>query len=355
MKGNKIKMKNSFKLINRYNIKIKYSLFILCTALVIGLGVMIGSVSISFNDTFQVIVGAIIQRIPEDVPNQIVSIILNIRLPRVLTAALVGAALSISGAAMQGLLKNPLADGSTLGVSSGASLGAVIAIAFSTSNSVISGIGTATMSIIFAFLSMFIILGLAHVIDYSMSTNTIILIGVIFSMFTSSITSFIITIASNKVKNIIFWSMGSLSSVTYKEVIWLAVVLVFSAFLLFRYASELNAFAIGEENARHIGVDIKRVKLVIMIIVSILIGISVSICGTIGFVGLIIPHITRLFTGPNHKQLLPMSIFLGAIFLVIADLISRTIVSPIELPIGVITSFIGSILFIHLFYRLRKG
>jgi len=335
--------------------RIKYPVLFLCTLLVIGLGVMIGSVSVSLKDTFQVVFGAIFQCVPVEIPSQIVSIILNIRLPRVLTAALIGAALSLSGSAMQGLLKNPLADGSTLGVSSGASLGAVLAIAFSANNTVISGIGTAAMSIIFAFLSMFIILGLAHVIDGSMSTNTIILIGVIFSMFTGSITSFVITIASNKVKDIIFWSMGSLSSTTYKEVVCLTLMLAVSMFVLFRYASELNAFAIGEENARHIGVNVKRVKLVIMVVVSALIGISVSISGTIGFVGLIIPHITRLITGPNHKKLLPMSMFLGAIFLVIADLISRTIVRPTELPIGVITSFVGSILFIHLFYRLHKG
>jgi iron complex transport system permease protein len=289
-----------------------------------------------------------------EIPEQISQIILNIRLPRVLTSALVGAALALCGAAMQGLLKNPLADGSTLGVSSGASLGAVLAIAFSTSSSFVSNLGVGAMSILFAFLSMFMILGLANTIDHSMSTNTIILIGVIFSMFTSSITSFIITIASNKVKSIVFWSMGSLSNTSYQEVGCLTIMLLLAAFVLQFYASELNAFAIGEENARHIGVHVKRTKLIIMIVVSIVIGICVSISGTIVFVGLIIPHIARLITGPNHKRLLPMSIFLGATFLVLADLISRTIVSPIELPIGVITSFIGSILFIYLYYRLHK-
>jgi iron complex transport system permease protein len=148
--------------------------------------------------------------------------------------------------------------------------------------------------------------------------------------------------------------MGSLSSATYQEVGCLTMMLLLATVVLIFYASELNAFAIGEENARHIGVNVKRTKLVIMVVVSIIIGICVSISGTIGFVGLIIPHIARLITGPNHKRLLPMSIFLGATFLVLADLISRTIVSPIELPIGVITSFIGSILFIYLYYQLHK-
>lgn len=334
--------------------KIKYPVMIFITVVVMVLGVMVGSVTVSASDTIRVIIGAVFHLSVGEIPEQISQIILNIRLPRVLTSALVGAALALSGAAMQGLLKNPLADGSTLGVSSGASLGAVLAIAFSTSSSFVSNLGVGAMSILFAFLSMFMILGLANTIDHSMSTNTIILIGVIFSMFTSSITSFIITIASNKVKSIVFWSMGSLSNTSYQEVGCLTIMLLLAAFVLQYYASELNAFAIGEENARHIGVHVKRTKLIIMIVVSIVIGICVSISGTIVFVGLIIPHIARLITGPNHKRLLPMSIFLGATFLVLADLISRTIVSPIELPIGVITSFIGSILFIYLYYRLHK-
>lgn len=329
-------------------------MLLLLTVMIMAVCVMFGSVGISIPDTFKVISGAIVGNIPSDVSDKTISIILYIRLPRVLTAALIGAALSISGAAMQGLLKNPLADGSTIGVSAGASLGAVITIAFSASNSILSNYGIFAMSVLFAFLSMFFILGLSRVIDYSMSTNTILLVGVIFSMFTTSITSFVITIASEKVKSIVFWSMGSLAGSNFKDVLLLSIVLFVASTLLIGHASELNAFAVGEQNAMHIGVNIRRVKLTVMILVSMLIGISVSISGTIGFVGLIIPHITRLITGPNHKRLLPFSLFFGSVFLMIADLISRTILNPIELPIGVITSFIGSILFIYLYYRLSK-
>lgn len=340
------------------NSKIK-TLMLYCTfgvgiALVMVVCVMFGSVKVSFTDTFKVIGGALFGKIPDEVPGKIVSIILMVRLPRVLTAALIGAALSISGAAMQGLLKNPLADGSTLGVSSGASLGAVLAIAFTAGNSTFSHAGVFVMSITFAFLSMFIILGLTRLIDYSLSTNTIILIGVIFSMFTGSITSLVITVANNKVKNIVFWSMGSLSGSTYQEVLLLLAILILTGVILLGKATELNAFAVGEVNAMHIGVNIRKVKLIIMVVVSTLIGISVAISGTIGFVGLIIPHIARLIVGPNHKRMLPMSLFTGAVFLMVADLISRTLLSPVELPIGVITSFVGSILFIYLFFRLSK-
>lgn len=333
---------------------LRYLTYPLLIGLVIGISVMFGSVKVSFWDTFRVLGGVIIGKIPEDIPERIVTIILSVRLPRVLAAGLIGGALSISGTAMQGLLKNPLADGSTLGVSSGASLGAVLAIAFYTGNSFFSDLSVFAMSISFAFLSMFIILGLSRIIDYSLSTNTIILIGVIFSMFTGSITSLVTTLASDKVKNIVFWSMGSLAGSSYKDVLIMAVVLLIAGIILQGHALELNAFAVGEDNAMHVGVNIRKVKLVIMIVVSTLIGFSVAISGTIGFVGLIIPHASRLITGPNHKRLLPMSLFLGIIFLMIADLISRTLLSPIELPIGVITSFVGSVLFIQLYYRISK-
>ena len=125
--------------------------------------------------------------------------------------------------------------------------------------------------------------------------------------------------------------------------------------VILRYARELNAFAIGEDNARHIGVNVKRVKLIILITVSVLIGVCVSISGTISFVGLVMPHMARMITGPNHKRLLPSAMFSGAIFLLLADLTARTILRPIELSIGVVTSLVGAVAFVIIFYRTRKG
>ena len=125
--------------------------------------------------------------------------------------------------------------------------------------------------------------------------------------------------------------------------------------ILIRFSPELNAFAIGEENARHIGVNIRRVKLIVLITVSVLTGVCVSIAGTVSFVGLIMPHIARMLVGPNHKRLLPASLFSGAIFLLLADLTARTLLSPIELPIGVVTSIVGAVAFVIIFYRTRKG
>ncbi len=319
--------------------------FILC--------VCVGSVSIPLKDTVEVIIAAILKRpIPTDKAS---SIILSVRLPRVICVALTGASLSVAGAAMQGLLKNPLADGSTLGVSSGASLGAALAIAFGISIPWVPFAATMVMAMAFAFLSLILILTLAYKLDYSLSTHTIILIGVIYSMFISSVLSLVITFAGDHLKSITYWTMGSLAGSSYKNAVVLLGALVICSSIILLHARELNAFAIGEDNARHIGVNVKRVKLVIMITVSIMIGVCVSIGGTIAFVGLVTPHMVRMITGPNHKRILPASLFGGATFLMLADLAARILFNPRELPIGVVTSFIGALLFVNIFYQTRRG
>ena len=256
---------------------------------------------------------------------------------------------------MQGLLRNPLADGSTMGVSSGAALGAVIAMAagFTLPGSGYGGIMITAMA--FAFGSLVLILSLAYSLDHSLSTGSIILIGVIFTMFISSIISLIITFASDHTRSLAFWTLGSFSGVNYDQVRLLCLALIVCGGVILRFAPELNAFAIGEDNARHVGVNVKRVKLTVLIAVSVLIGVCVSISGTVSFVGLVMPHIARMLVGPNHKRLLPASLFSGAIFLLLAALTARTLLSPIELSIGVVTSIVGAVAFVIIFYRTRKG
>jgi iron complex transport system permease protein len=278
------------------------------------------------------------------------SIIVNVRLPRVLSVMLSGAMLSLSGGAMQGLIRNPLADGSTFGVSAGASLGATLAIALGIA---IPGL-TSVMAVAFAFLSLILILGLAERLDGSLSTNTIILVGVIFSMFANSIISLIVTFAGERVRSIMFWTMGSLAGSGFRAAAWLAASLALFGAAVLRFSNELNAFALGEENAVSVGVDVKRVKLWVLIAVSAMIGVSVSVGGTIGFVGLVVPHMVRMVTGPDHRRLLPASMFAGGVFLMLADLLSRVILKPLELPIGVITSFVGSIAFVYIFFRTGR-
>jgi len=329
-----------------------YAIFVGTLLATMLLCICIGSVNIPLKNTLTVMWNTIWKlELPAGVSK---NIILNVRLPRVINVALVGAILSVCGAAMQGLLRNPLADGSTLGVSSGASLGAVIAITFGVSIPGAAYAGTMIMAMLFAFLSLLLILSLAYVLDRSMSTNSIILIGVIFSMFTSSAINLLITFAEDHVKTITFWTMGSLSGTNYAHSAILFGTLLVCGGIILRYARELNAFAVGEDNARHVGVNVKRVKLVILITVSVMIGVCVSISGTISFVGLVMPHMTRMIIGPNHKRLLKSSMFSGAIFLLLADLVARTLLRPIELSIGVVTSLVGAVAFVMIFYRTRK-
>ena len=329
---------------DRFSLK-TYAFFILALLAVMLLCVCIGSVSIAPKDTLT----AVFCTLPgKEVPAGISkNIILNVRLPRVLNVALVGAALSLCGAAMQGLLRNPLADGSTLGVSSGASLGAVIALALGVTVPGSEYGGTMLMAMAFAFLSLVLILSLAYALDHSLATNSIILIGVIFSMFISSVINLILSFLNDQVRSITFWTMGSLSGTGYAHTRILSLALLICGGVIFRYARELNA--------RHIGVNVRRVKLVILITVSVMIGVCVSIGGSIGFVGLVVPHMARMIAGPNHRRLLPASMFSGAIFLLLADLIARTLLSPVELSIGVVTSLVGAAAFVVIFYRARKA
>lgn len=282
------------------------------------------------------------------------AIILRVRLPRVLCVALTGASLSLCGAAMQGLLRNPLADGSTLGVSSGASLGAVLAIVLGMQFPGLPFAGTMVMAMLFAFGSLALILTLAYALDRSLATGTIILIGVVFSMFVSSLMNLLITFAGEKIKSITFWTLGSLSGSTYVNALTLFLALTVCGGVLLALGGALNAFALGEEQAQHLGVSVRRVKLTVMAAVSVLLGVCVSIGGTIGFVGLVIPHMVRLVLGPDHRRLLPASLLAGAVFLLLADLVGRTLLSPIELPIGVVTSLVGAVAFLVIFYRSRK-
>ena len=319
------------------------------TLLVFILCVGFGSVNIPLRDIWRSVFGGEVSR------EAYRSIVVWTRIPRVLCAGLMGAALSLCGAAMQGLLRNPLADGSTLGVSSGAALGAALSIVLGVSLPGFESAGPAAMAMVFSFGSLVLILALAWGIDRNFATHNIILIGVVFTMLVSSLLSILITFSGEKLRSVTYWTMGSLSGKSYEQAAVLSAGLVLFGAPLLLCSRELNAFAVGEENALHIGVPVRRVKLTVMICASALIGICVSIGGSVAFVGLIVPHTVRLASGPNHRKLFPLSAFAGAVFLMLADLTSRTVLSPLELPIGVVTSLIGAFTFIVIFYRTRKG
>ncbi|UTR13877.1 iron ABC transporter permease [Salipaludibacillus sp. LMS25] len=291
-----------------------------------------------------------------DVPANEGPIIWNIRLPRVILAFCVGASLALAGAAFQGLLRNPLADPYTIGVSSGAALGAVIVIFFQLSIPLLGSFTQPIIAIIFGFLTLMLVFGLVKMTSRSMAIETIILAGIIISSFMGAIVSLIIALGDqNEMTQIIYWLYGSVSLRGWSHVqLILPFMIVGSLILLYHYR-ELNALALGEEAAEHIGVDVRRGKIFLLIGASLLTGSAVAVSGTIGFVGLVIPHLVRLVTGPNHRHVLPLSLLVGGGFLILTDLVSRTIIAPKEMPIGVITALVGAPVFSLLLIRNRLG
>lgn len=319
------------------------------------LGISIGTVHIPIWSIVQIIGAEIFRFISfEHVDSMHANIVMNIRLPRVLLAGLVGAALAIAGAAFQGLLRNPLADPYTLGVSSGASVGAVLTIFFNLSIPFVGGFTLPVLSILCSFLTIICVLTFARKIERSMKVETIILTGIIFSSFLGAIISLMISLTGEELRQIIGWLLGSVSMRGWPYIKIILPFLLIGTLLLLMNTKELNAMSFGEERAHHLGVNVQKRKLLILTAGSILTGAAVAVSGTIGFVGLVIPHLTRLLWGPDHKHLLPLSILTGSGFLILADLVARTIISPTELPIGVITALIGAPVFAVILIKRRS-
>lgn len=280
-------------------------------------------------------------------------IILKVRLPRVVLAILVGACLSLSGAGFQGVLRNPLADPYTLGVSSGASVGAAFLILFGF-HTILFGTWTIPL-VAFAtgLISLFIVLRLAKV-HGKYRLETIILSGVVVSAFLGSLVSFMVSMSDQVINEIVFWLMGSLAlrgwSYTFVLMPYLAIGLV----VLLSYGRTLNLFELGERQAAHLGVNIERTRIVVLVISTLITAAAVSIVGTIGFVGLVVPHLVRLMVGPDYRLLLPLTAIFGAIYVLWADTIARTLLSPTEIPLGVVTAFLGAPFFAYLLRRNKQ-
>lgn len=320
------------------------------------LGVSIGSVSIPFFTIFRIFATQLFH-IPAGTPvdSSDVSIVMDIRFPRVVLAGLVGASLSIAGAGFQGLLKNPLADPYTLGVSSGASVGAVMVLFFGISLPFIGTFTLPLISVVFAFLTILLVLGFARMLHRGLSVETIILTGIIVSSFLGSLISLMIALTGRQLREIIGWLLGSVGMRGWDYSLMILPFFIVGSVLLMANSNELNALSFGEERAQHLGVNVQARKMSVLIAASILTGASVAVSGTIGFVGLVIPHLVRLVIGPDHRHLLPLSMIIGAAFLILADLVARVIIAPQELPIGVITALIGAPVFGFLLYRQRRS
>ena len=295
-------------------------------------------------------------------------IIMDIRLPRTLLAWLVGAGLAISGAAMQGLFRNPLADPSIIGVTSGASLGASIAVVVIASG-VGVGIGGAEQWGGLSILVMGAFIGglLAVLIVYRLSTAssdgitsnstsvaTMLLVGIAITALAGAGNSLLAYIADNNtMRSISLWNMGGLDAANSLRVKLAGSIIIPAIFLLMCFSRQLDAMLLGESEAKHLGVDVQRVKWALIVIVAIAVASSVALAGVIGFVGLVVPHMLRMLIGPGHRRLLPYSALAGGLMLVLADIVARVVVSPAEMPVGVITAILGAPLFIILLRQRR--
>jgi iron complex transport system permease protein len=279
------------------------------------------------------------------------TVVVDVRLPRILTAAAVGGGLAMSGVVFQGILLNPLADPYTLGVSAGAAFGAALAILFN-----VAMLGTYSVPL-FAFIGAAGTLILVIFLSSSgvgLSSNNLILSGIIVAAILSAGISFLKYVADEQVAVIIFWLMGSFGSKTWADVV-LTLLWVCTGFLIFIfYARDLNLMSLGNRTAASLGVDTKRVTLILLATASLVAAICVSVSGIIGFVGLLIPHIMRLVSGPDNRRLIPVSMLAGAILLLCADTITRAVL-PSEIPIGVLTALIGGPFFCYIFRKQQTA
>jgi iron complex transport system permease protein len=281
------------------------------------------------------------------------TIILEIRLPRVILAGIVGAALATAGATYQGLFRNPLADPYLIGVAQGAALGAVVGFLLP-SNWHGMGFGIVPLLAFVGGLgSTAIVYSLARV-GKTLPVTTLILAGVALGALLGSVVSYLIISSGEKMHGIIFWLMGSFSLSEWAEVKLALPYVVAGVVVILLYARPLNVMQLDEEQAQQLGINVERLKLILLAAATLITAAAVSFVGTIGFVGIIIPHAVRLLWGADHRFLLPLSVLTGAIFMIIADVVARTALAPTEIPIGVITALCGAPFFLYLLRRRKK-
>lgn len=351
------KSKNIEKHMNGKYISFKAILMVVLILCII-ISASLGSADLSVIDSLKIM----ISRIPylgrhinmSDIKEVYPKIVWQIRMPRILLAGFVGCGLAVVGAAFQGLFRNPLADPHILGVSSGAAVGATVAM--------LSGIGfhflglgvIGTFAFIGALLTAFIVYRISCV-GNKLPVVNILLTGTAVSMMLSSVISLLMTFHHDKIEKVYLWTMGSFSAATWDRVLFLAIFTVICCSVIIIFSSELDVITTGNDTAESLGINTAKIKKIIIAVASLQVAVCVSMSGIIGFVGLVIPHCIRMISGPRHKVLLPLSCLGGAIFMIICDTIARNVASPSEIPVGVITAILGTPYFIYLLQRNKRG
>ncbi len=309
----------------------------------VGLAAMtVGGVHLSLGEVWLGLRGA-------GASTEAVTIVRDLRLPRILLAMLVGAALATSGTVLQALLRNPLADPYVLGISSGAALGAIVALWAGgrlAAASPLAAFGGALLTTAWVFL-----LGRR---GGRLASYTLLLAGVITASFLSAVILFVLSrLSTRDVRGTAFWLMGDLSVVPAAQLRVLLPAIAVAIAVLYWFAKDLNVLLLGEEEAAHLGVNVPRVETLVYLLASVLTGVAVSVSGAIGYLGLLVPHLGRMAVGSDHRALLPAAALGGAIVLVVSDALARTVVAPAELPVGAVTAVAGAPVFIYLLRRAQ--
>ena len=308
-----------------------------------------GAYPISIPDIVMTLVNRFIGR-SNEIPPDFWNVVYEIRLPRIALGILVGASLSTAGAGFQALLRNPLADPYVLGVSSGAGLGAIISLALAPR--------TPGLIQFAAFLGAAITIGVVYYLGQrggQIDSPTLLLAGIVAVSFLSAVIMFLTTsLPGHEFRSMEFWLMGDLATQPSVNLHWLYLLLILGVGSIYTTSSDLNLILTGEQEARHLGVNVDRVKIVVYVAASLLTGLAVSVSGAIGYVGLIVPHLMRMLFGSDYRLLIPTSALAGATLIVLADLLARVVVAPTELPVGAMTALVGAPVFIYLLRRRAR-
>jgi len=317
---------------------------VLFAAVVISL--RMGAYPIAISDIVTTLVQGALGRW-NDIPSEYKLVVFGLRLPRIALGILVGAALATSGAGFQALLRNPLADPYVLGVSSGAALGAIISLIAAP-----HAPGLIQVAAFAGALATIVVVYFLGRRGGQLDSATLLLAGIITASFLSAVIMFLMTTLSGRdLRGMAFWLMGDLQAPSTVNTKWLYFVLIIAVGSIYSTASDLNLILTGEQEARHLGVHVERVKIVVYVAASVLTGLAVSVSGAIGYVGLLVPHLMRMLFGSDYRLLIPTSAIGGAILIVVADTLARTVVAPTELPVGAMTALAGAPVFIYLMRR----
>lgn len=333
--------------------KTHYKIFLLVLitigSIVVAIG--IGSVTIPPYQVIQILLHKIgWLSLPQGIPETYPALVGDIRLPRVFLAFLIGAGTAVNGAVIQSVLKNPLASPYGVGVSAGAGVGAALAMTLG----MVTGAVLPMIGVVFGIGAVVVVLAVSVAIDRNLSNITVVLTGMVFSLFLNAIMTFLATLSPKNAQKISLWQMGSFASKPWEYVwIFLVVLLVCSTIFLY-YSNQLDLFTFGEEQAATLGVNLKTTKWVLLVTMATLTGTAVAFAGIIGFIDLISPHIVRKLFGSSHRIGIPANILFGGTFMVLCDLLGRTLLSPREIPIGAITAFLGAPFFVYIFLWERR-